>query len=147
VKDLDVDLLQQAGALLLGNHSFKAFAKSGQEHRGDRSIVSEAVWVGWERIGLAFHITANRFLHHMVRYLVGTMVDVGLGRRPLAELEALLSDPDTKHVTSAPAPSEGLFLTKVHYPDPLPAGPSGDPESAFPPDSPGRRPEDDDEEG
>ncbi len=135
-KELDLDLLQQAGALLLGNHSFKGFAKSGQEHRGDRSIVYEAAWVGWGRIGLAFHITANRFLHHMVRYLVGTMVDVGLGRRPLAEMEALLSDPNTPHVTSAPAPSEGLFLTEVQYPDPLPLDPSGTRSSSPPPQSP-----------
>jgi len=117
VREVDVSLLQQAAALLLGGHSFKAFAKAGQEHRGDQCVVSDATWVGWEGIGVAFDITANRFLHHMVRYLVGTMVDVGLGRRPLEEMADLLTDPETKLVTSPPAPPEGLFLTKVHYPE------------------------------
>jgi tRNA pseudouridine38-40 synthase len=146
-KALDLDLLHQAGALLVGNHSFKRFAKSGQEHRGDRAVVSEADWVVWGTIGLAFHITANRFLHHMVRYLVGTMVDIGLGRRPLVEMEALLSDPDTTHVTSAPAPSEGLFLTGVHYPDPLPSERSGTPSSSLPPESPAEGPGNGPQEG
>ena len=39
---------------------------------------------------MSFHVEADRFLHHMVRMLVGTMVDVGLGRRPLADIETLL---------------------------------------------------------
>ena len=117
VREVDVDLLQRAAALTLGEHSFRAFAKAGQEHRGDRCIVSEATWVQWGEVGVALHITANRFLHHMVRYLVGTMAEVGLGRRSLEEMVALLTDPETKLVTSRPAPPEGLFLTRVHYPE------------------------------
>jgi len=65
---------------------------------------------------LAFEITANRFLHHMVRYLVGTMVEVAMGRRPLLDIDELLTNPETELVTSPPAPPEGLFLTRVHYP-------------------------------
>ena len=117
VKDVEVELLHQAAALILGNHSFRAFAKAGQEHRGDRCIVSEATWVQWGEVGVALHLTANRFLHHMVRYLVGTMVEVGRGRRSLEEMVALLTDPETKLVTSRPAPPQGLFLTRVHYPE------------------------------
>jgi tRNA pseudouridine38-40 synthase len=114
---VEVDLLHQAASLLLGEHSFRAFAKVGQEARGNRCRVTEARWVPWDGLGMAFQITANRFLHHMVRYLMGTMVDIARNRRPLDDLAELLSAPDTDLTTSPPAPPEGLFLTKVHYPE------------------------------
>jgi tRNA pseudouridine38-40 synthase len=119
IKEVDLDLLHQGAALLPGEHSFRAFAKVGQEARGDLCRVGEARWVPWDDHGVALLITANRFLHHMVRYLVGTLVDVGRGRRPLQHLMELLKDPNTALVTSAPAPPEGLFLTEVHYLDPI----------------------------
>lgn len=116
-RPLDVDLLQRGAALLIGARSFRAFAKSGQEERGDLCRVSESVWVPWGDLGLAFEVTADRFLHHMVRYLVGTMVEVAQGRRALEDMEALLTSPGTGPVTSPPAPPEGLFLAQVHYTD------------------------------
>jgi tRNA pseudouridine38-40 synthase len=65
---------------------------------------------------MTFTITADRYLHHMVRYLVGTMVDVGRGRRPQSDLRALLDDDAPGLETSPPAPPEGLFLARVEYP-------------------------------
>jgi tRNA pseudouridine38-40 synthase len=115
-REVDPELLQRSAKLISGERSFKAFAKAGQEQRGDRCRVTEARWVPWEELGWAFHITADRFLHHMVRYLVGSMVDVARGRRPLEEIQLLLSDPDSRLVTSPPAPAQGLFLYRVHYP-------------------------------
>ncbi|MGD2122842.1 MAG: tRNA pseudouridine(38-40) synthase TruA [Gemmatimonadota bacterium] len=117
VQPVDLDLLQRGAGLILGEHSFKAFAKVGQESRGDRCTVTEAVFRPWEDLGVAFEITANRFLHHMVRYLMGTMVEIAWHRRPFEDLVELLSHGGTELVTSAPAPAQGLFLTKVHYPD------------------------------
>ncbi len=114
---LEIDLLQRGAALLPGAWSFRAFSKTGQEERGDRCRVSESVWVPWKGLGLAFQVTADRFLHHMVRYLVGTMVEVGRGRRAVEEMEALLTDPETELETSRPAPPQGLFLARVHYTD------------------------------
>jgi tRNA pseudouridine38-40 synthase len=116
----DPGLLAEGAALLPGDRSFRAFARAGQEWRGDRCQLHEASWVRWfggdgEPLGLAFHVTANRYLHHMVRYLVGTMVAVGRGERPMSDLASLLEDPDTPLVTSPPAPPEGLFLTRVEY--------------------------------
>lgn len=116
-RETDLDLLHRAAALIPGQRSFKAFAKTGQEHRGHVCRVTEASWGPWGDVGIAFRITANRFLHHMVRYLVGTMVEVGWGRRPLEEMRSLLEDPDTEFVMSRPAPPEGLFLSRVHYPE------------------------------
>ena len=69
-----------------------------------------------ERIGgLVFEIEANRFLHHMVRFLVGTCVDVATGRRPLRDVTMLLNA-STNDDVSAPAPAHALFLDRVRYP-------------------------------
>ena len=117
IREVDEDLLHQGASHVIGEHSFMAFSKVGQEARGDRCTVTQAQWVPWDGLGLSFQITANRFLHHMVRYLMGTMVDIARNRRPLDDLVELLSVPDTKLTTSPPAPPEGLFLSKVHYPE------------------------------
>lgn len=115
---LDGSLLDAATAMLAGTHSFRAFAKAGQEERGDLCSVSQARWEPWTPIGLEFHITANRFLHHMVRYLVGTLVAVGRGIRPPDDLRGLLAGA-AGLVTSPPAPPQGLYLREVTYPHPL----------------------------
>ena len=110
---LDRTLLGRAAAMIVGEHAFKAFAKSGQPERGERCRVVRADWSSWS-LGVRLTITADRYLHHMVRYLVGTMVDVARGRRPLSDVARLLeNDPET--TTSPPAPPEGLFLARVEY--------------------------------
>jgi tRNA pseudouridine38-40 synthase len=115
VRPVDLLAMERATERIVGEHSFKSFAKAGQEERGDRCTVTEARWAPWEGVGLEFHVSANRFLHHMVRYLTGTLVDIGLGQRPPEVMEALLAgEPGLE--TSAPAPAEGLFLTAVTYP-------------------------------
>ena len=107
--------MQRAAELLVGTRSFRSFAKAGQEERGDLCTVSAAEWRQWDAVGIEFHITANRFLHHMVRYLVGTLVAVGRGIRPASDLGGLL-EPGTALITSPPAPPQGLYLREVSYP-------------------------------
>jgi len=111
---LDEACLHEAAAVLPGRHSFRAFAKSGQPERGYTCSVARASWRPWA-LGVAFEITADRYLPHMVRYLVGTMVDVARGRRPVTDMNALLAD-EADRETSPPAPPEGLFLVHVEYP-------------------------------
>lgn len=108
------ELLAEAANRFVGEHSFLAFAKAGQPHRGERCTVLRASWQPWPSVGFSFHVTANRFLHHMVRYMVGTMVDVARGRRPLGDVDALLAR-EPGFVTSPPAPAAGLFLSRVYY--------------------------------
>jgi tRNA pseudouridine38-40 synthase len=115
-REVEVGAMERAAAALVGDHSFRAFAKAGQEERGDRCIVTEARWAVWEPLGLVFHVTANRFLHHMVRYLVGTLVEIGLGERPEEDVRRLLAN-EPGLTTSPPAPPEGLFLARVTYDD------------------------------
>ena len=125
-KPLDVMLLESAAETIVGEHSFRAFAKSGQPERGDRCAVQESRWEPWERLGLTFRITADRFLHHMVRYLVGTMVEIARGKRPPEDLRHLLEESEGDLLTSPPAPAMGLFLHHVTYPAPpsAPGAPS-----------------------
>lgn len=111
---LRLEVLAQAALQFPGTHSFRAFAKAGQPERGETCTVYRSEWRVWEPAGLTYHVTANRFLHHMVRYLVGTMVDVARGRRPLADIGALLRS-ETGVETSPPAPPEGLYLSRVYY--------------------------------
>jgi tRNA pseudouridine38-40 synthase len=63
-------------------------------------------------------VEADRFLHHMVRMLVGTMVEIGLGRRQLGELAELLSREDNRD-TGPPAPPQGLYFIAASYPPEL----------------------------
>lgn len=113
--ELDRDALGRAAECLPGRHSFLSFSKSGQPERGEECTVEEARWSAWEE-GLCFAITADRYLHHMVRYLVGTMVEIARGRRPLSHMPGLLRK-EPGLTTSPPAPPEGLFLSHVEYPD------------------------------
>lgn len=111
---VEVDMLTRAAGAIPGERSFLAFAKAGQPERGDRCAVHLAEWTKTD-LGLRFTITADRYLHHMVRYLVGTMIDIGRGRRPLDDMARLL-DAQPEAVTSPPAPASGLFLHRVEYP-------------------------------
>ncbi len=112
-EELDRDRLEAAAATLPGEHSFRSFAKAGQPERGDRCRIDAARWTEWE-LGLAFEVTADRYLHHMVRYLVGTMVEIARARRHPEDFPALLAG-TPGFETSPPAPPEGLFLTLVEY--------------------------------
>ncbi len=111
---LDADLLAAAAGTVRGEHSFEAFAKAGQPERGYTCTIASAAWIPWE-LGTRFRITADRYLHHMVRYLVGTMVDIARGRRPVEDMDRLLRG-DQELTTSPPAPARGLFLLHVEYP-------------------------------
>lgn len=114
-RGLDRATMEEETGVIIGDHSFSSFAKAGQEERGDRCTVFAADWRAWGELGLEFRIGANRFLHHMVRYLVGTLVEVGLNRRPAGDICRLLrSEPGVE--TSPPAPACGLFLAEVRYP-------------------------------
>ena len=118
---IDRSRLDRAADVIAGEHSFEAFAKAGQPERGTRCHVRSAFWID-TNLGVRFTVTADRYLHHMVRYLTGTMIDVALGRRPLEDMARLL-DSHAEMITSPPAPPEGLFLHRVTYPGDEAAGP------------------------
>ena len=113
---LDRALLDEAAREIVGEHCFRGFAVQGTAPDTDdhRCIVRDARWIDRPG-GLAFVIEANRFLHHMVRFLVGTMLEIARGRRDGSSMRALVLAPDNREV-SAPAPAHALFLDRVEYP-------------------------------
>jgi tRNA pseudouridine38-40 synthase len=115
---LDLELLRAAAQVINGEHDFRAFAAKGDKpHHRCRLMLGE--WEARpEEKGISFHVEADRFLHHMVRMLVGTMVDIGLGRRPLEDVGTLLVRTDNQD-TSPPAPPQGLYFVAAAYPPEL----------------------------
>jgi tRNA pseudouridine38-40 synthase len=115
-RPLDDRILAGAAASLIGDHSFRAYAVKGTAppHDDHRCTVAAAKWTAREG-GIDFVITANRFLHHMVRFLVGTMLDAASGKRGPDDVTRLLGSSDNQDV-SPPAPPHALYLDQVEYP-------------------------------
>ncbi len=120
-RPLEQTWLDQAAVVLPGSHEFHAFAirrpasAGGAGQEPYRCRIREAVWsLRPEGRGVRFEIVADRFLYHMVRFLVGTMVDIGLGRRPITDMQTLL-DSTSNQATSPPAPPEGLYFVAAEY--------------------------------
>jgi tRNA pseudouridine38-40 synthase len=111
---LNYALLDRCAALLRGSHDFTAFTPTETEHtRFEREIK----WARWQVTGdvLEFWIEADRFLRHMNRVLVGTMLEVAAGKRELDEFADLLRGRPRSHAGPT-APAHGLALASVTYP-------------------------------
>jgi tRNA pseudouridine38-40 synthase len=115
-RSVDAGLLARAAETLIGEHDFRGLASRGSTDPDCRCRVALAQWADRpDDAGVTFTIEADRFVHHMVRFLVGTMVDIALGRRPLSDLATLLAATDNQEA-SPPAPPQGLYLVAVRYP-------------------------------
>lgn len=114
---LDLDAIKAAALHLVGEHDFAAFCATPPIRGGTRrNVTSLAIECEGELIDL--WITADSFLHHMVRIIVGTLVQVGRGRREPTDLLRLLA-PASRADAGFTAPAHGLYLERVHYADPL----------------------------
>jgi len=112
--ELDVEKMNLAASFLMDYTDFKCFSKSKTDvHTYNCDIVSSF----WEKRDnkLVFHITANRFLRNMVRAIVGTLLEIGLGKIPEARLHEIIKSRDRKNAGIS-VPAKGLFLTKIEYP-------------------------------
>lgn len=112
---LDLELMQQAGEQLIGEHDFTSFRAAQCQAA---SPVREVTGLRLFRHGrlIVLEITANAFLHHMVRNIVGTLIDIGRGARPVTWIEDLLAVKD-RNLASATGHPFGLYLVAVGYPD------------------------------
>ena len=109
----DIERMQAASAYLKGTHCFDAFCKQDPVPEQFSCTVYAADWHCKGR-ELIFEIEGNRFLRHMVRILVGTMVEIGLGKHPPEHLNHLL-ERGRREEAGKTAPACGLHLLWVHY--------------------------------
>jgi tRNA pseudouridine38-40 synthase len=111
--EIDPARMAQAAGLLPGRHDFSAFALAGGAHRQPFRTLDSA---SWEEAGeeLRFRVTGDGFLRGMVRALVGTLIEVGMGRRTPASFGDLLSG-RPRAAAGPTAPAQGLVLEKVLY--------------------------------
>jgi tRNA pseudouridine38-40 synthase len=110
---LDVDAMNDAAAVLLGAHDFAAFQAAGGDVLSTRREILTARVVRRDD-GLVFEVTGTGFLRHMVRNIVGTLVEIGRGRRPVSDMRQVLESLDRSRA-SPTAPPEGLTLWSVEY--------------------------------
>jgi tRNA pseudouridine38-40 synthase len=111
---LDVDALNAASALLMGEHDFCAFCR----RREGATTIRELQRLDWERDGdgvLVARVSADAFCHSMVRSLVGALLAVGEGRKPPSWPASLLSETRRSSGVTV-APPHGLSLVRVDYP-------------------------------
>jgi tRNA pseudouridine38-40 synthase len=140
---LDLRTMEAASDALLGEHDFRAFCRRVPGSNAEDPITRRVTDARWARLGglpdpgavglrerrscgtllpwvgdlLAFEIEANAFCHQMVRSLVGTLVDVGRGRKRASDMLAILRSADRQQA-SQPAPPQGLTLVAVRYDTP-----------------------------
>ncbi len=111
---LDLAALRQASALLVGRHDFTAFALAGGSHRDPHRRIFAT---SWRRQGrrLLFRVVGDGFLRGMVRSLVGTLLEVGQGRRKVDNIRQLLRG-EPRSQAGPTAAAHGLTLERVYYP-------------------------------
>jgi|HubBroStandDraft_4_1064222.scaffolds.fasta_scaffold00005_72 tRNA pseudouridine38-40 synthase len=109
---LDLDAMREAAAHLVGEHDFRSFAAAGPEDRTLRRLTHLEIEPRGELVRA--EVRADGFLRHMVRTIVGTLVECGAGRRAADSLPAVLAACD-RRAAGPTAPPEGLYLAGVWY--------------------------------
>ncbi len=115
-RPLDRQAMDAAAACFLGSHDCSSFCKTASLKEAGNICHIDLCAFEWDGDSAIFHVRANRFLHHMVRTMMGTLVDVGRGRRSPDDIPGILAARD-RAAAGAMAPPEGLFLEEVYYPD------------------------------
>lgn len=110
---LDIDKMQQASDFLLGDQDFKSFCQEGADVKHHFCQMEKLTWEQKNET-ITLDIIANRFLHNMVRIIVGTMIDVGRGYTAAEKIPEILQAKDRKQ-SGQTAPAKGLCLEKIYY--------------------------------
>jgi tRNA pseudouridine38-40 synthase len=114
---LDLENMQRAATRVLGEHDFSSFAAAGSE-TGSRGYVRTLFASDWSVADelLLYRVRGNGFLHHMVRNLVGTFLEVGRGNIEESAIASILAS-RSRTQAGPTAPARGLYLVKVEYPE------------------------------
>ena len=111
---LDLEKMNQASKMLFEYQDFQCFSKVHTDVTTFNCSIFEANWKQ-DKNRIVFTISADRFLRNMVRAIVGTLTEIGSGKRNLDDLKKIIESKD-RNQAGASAPAHGLFLTKVEYP-------------------------------
>lgn len=113
---LDVDVMTAAASVLVGEHDFAAFQAAGSDVISTRReiLVSRVARSAGAAEPIVYEVTGTGFLRHMVRNIVGTLADIGRGRRAIDDLQRVLASRNRSQA-SATAPARGLTLWSVDY--------------------------------
>ena len=112
-REVDLDAMNEAASRVVGAHDFTSFCAA---ESAEQDMVREVHLSRWAAEGelWRYHVRARSFVHHMVRNLVGTFVEVGLGRREPGDLDTILTVRD-RRAAGPTAQAQGLFLEHVGY--------------------------------
>lgn len=110
---LDIEAMRQAAVLLLGEHDYKSFTSAKKGKKSTIRRIDHIVIEKKDNI-LTFTFTGSGFLHHMVRILVGTLLEVGMGKRTPESMTAVL-EARSREQAGTLVPAKGLTLMEVFY--------------------------------
>lgn len=111
----DVAAMNEAAGLLKQYEDFSCFSKSHTQVFTNNCRITNATWHPLTEKRLVFRISADRFLRNMVRAIVGTLLEIGVGRQPVTHIHDVIRSKDRSQA-GASVPAKGLFLTQVEYP-------------------------------
>ena len=112
---LDINKMNEASALLLDYIDFQCFSKSNTDVKTYNCKIDTAFWKK-ENNMLIFTVSADRFLRNMVRAIVGTMINVGLGKINVDDIHEIIKSKNRSEAGFS-VPAQGLYLTEVAYPE------------------------------
>ncbi|MDO9103914.1 MAG: tRNA pseudouridine(38-40) synthase TruA [Methylovulum sp.] len=112
---LDAEKMHQAAQYLIGHHDFSSFRAQGCQSKSPMRAMY-FIDVYRDNDNVIIDISANAFLHHMVRNIAGVLIDIGTGKQSLAWIPYLLEVKDRRRA-GITAPPEGLYLAAVFYPE------------------------------
>jgi tRNA pseudouridine38-40 synthase len=110
---LDIDAMRAAAAALIGTHDFAGFQSTGSDVATTVRTIARSEMLRRDRLTV-YEVEADGFLRHMVRTIVGTLVEIGRGWRPVEGVAAVL-ERKSRAAAGATAPAHGLTLVKVEY--------------------------------
>jgi tRNA pseudouridine38-40 synthase len=111
---LNLDLMNRGCEIFLKNNNFQSFSKVKTEVNHYNCNLSTCKWKQSGKVNI-FEVQANRFLRGMVRAMVGTLIDIGLGKLSVSKLQGIIESKD-RRLAGRAAPAKGLFLVEVGYP-------------------------------
>ena len=113
---LDIEKMKEAVKYFEGEHDFKAFKASGTSSKSSVRTIYKAEVIEKENDRIYVELTGNGFLYNMVRIIVGTLVEVGMGKIEPQDIKGIIDSKDRKNAGKT-LPPQGLYLLRVEYGD------------------------------